>query len=66
MTRAVVFPAVRTPVGRSDGGLAGIRADDLAAIAVKAAAERVGVDPAEIGDVCLGCANQAQAVLFDL
>jgi len=66
MTRAVVLPAVRTPLGRSGGGLAGIRADDLAAIAVNAAAVRVGVDAAEIEGVCLGCANQAQAVLFDL
>ncbi|MGH3072127.1 MAG: thiolase family protein [Gaiellaceae bacterium] len=59
MTRAVVVSAVRTPVGRYGGGLSGVRPDDLAAIAVSAAVERAGVDPAEIEDVYLGCANQA-------
>jgi len=59
MARAVILSAVRTPVGRYGGGLAGIRADDLAAIAVRAAVERAGVDSAEIEDVYVGCANQA-------
>jgi len=57
--RAVVLSAVRTPVGRYGGALAGIRPDDLAAIAIAAAVERAGVDAAEIEDVHLGCANQA-------
>jgi 3-oxoadipyl-CoA thiolase len=59
VSRAVILSAVRTPVGRYGGGLAGVRPDDLAAIAVGAAVERAGVDPAEIEDVWLGCANQA-------
>jgi 3-oxoadipyl-CoA thiolase len=59
MSRAVVLSAVRTPVGRYGGGLAAVRPDDLAAVAVAAAVERSGVDPAEIEDVYLGCANQA-------
>ena len=59
MPRAVVLAAVRTPVGRYGGALAGVRPDDLAAIAIRAAVERSGVDPAEIEDVYLGCANQA-------
>jgi 3-oxoadipyl-CoA thiolase len=59
MSRAVVLSAVRTPVGRYGGGLAGVRPDDLAAVAVAAAVGRSGVDPAEIEDVYLGCANQA-------
>jgi acetyl-CoA C-acetyltransferase len=57
--KAVILSAVRTPVGRHGGGLAGTRPDDLAAIAVAAAVERAGVPPAEIEDVWLGCANQA-------
>src|SRR3990170_1393922 len=57
--RAVVLSAVRTPVGRYGGGLAGVRPDDLAAIVIAAAVERAGVDAAEIEDVYLGCANQA-------
>jgi 3-oxoadipyl-CoA thiolase len=59
VTRAVVLSAVRTPVGRHGGGLAGVRPDDLAALAVAAAVERSGVAPEEIEDVWLGCANQA-------
>ena len=59
MPRAVVISAVRTPVGRYGGGLAGVRADDLAAVAIRAAVERSGADPAGIEDVYLGCANQA-------
>jgi 3-oxoadipyl-CoA thiolase len=56
---AVILSAVRTPVGRYGGGLAGVRPDDLAALAVAAAVERAGVPPSEIEDVRLGCANQA-------
>ena len=59
MPRAVVVSAVRTPVGRYGGGLAEIRADDLAAAAVRAAVDRAGVPEDEIEDVWLGCANQA-------
>jgi 3-oxoadipyl-CoA thiolase len=59
VSRAVVLSAVRTPVGRYGGGLSGIRPDDLAAIAIRAAIERAPIDPAQIEDVYLGCANQA-------
>ena len=59
MPDAVILSAVRTPVGRYGGGLAGVRPDDLAAIAVAAAVERAGVPAGEIEDVWLGCANQA-------
>ena len=59
MPRAVVLSAVRTPVGRYGGGLAGTRPDDLAGLAVAAAVERAGVAPEEVEDVWLGCANQA-------
>src|SRR3954471_17605368 len=57
--RAVFLSAVRTPVGRYGGGLAGTRPDDLAALAVRAAVERAGVPAEQIEDVWLGCANQA-------
>ncbi|HEY3766568.1 MAG TPA: acetyl-CoA C-acyltransferase [Gaiellales bacterium] len=59
MSRAVILAAVRTPIGRYGGALAGIRPDDLAAVAVGAAVERAGVEPEQIDDVYLGCANQA-------
>ncbi len=57
--KAVILSAVRTPVGRYGGGLAGTRPDDLAAVAVRAAVDRAGVPAEEIEDVWLGCANQA-------
>ena len=56
---AVVVSAVRTPVGRYGGALAGVRPDDLAAIAIAAAVERAGIEASTIDDVFLGCANQA-------
>jgi 3-oxoadipyl-CoA thiolase len=59
MRRAVVLSAVRTPIGRYGGALAGVRPDDLAAEAISAAVERAGVSGEEIEDVYLGCANQA-------
>ena len=59
MRDALIVSAVRTPVGRAAGALATIRPDDLAAIAIRAAVERAGADPARIDDVILGCANQA-------
>jgi 3-oxoadipyl-CoA thiolase len=59
VTRAVVIAAVRTPVGRYGGALAGVRPDDLAAHAIGAAVERSGVDPGDVDDVYVGCANQA-------
>ena len=59
MTRAVVLSAVRTPVGRYGGALAGVRPDDLAAAAIAAAVERAGVSADAVEDVYLGCANQA-------
>src|SRR3954467_15259145 len=59
MPRAVILSAVRTPVGRRDGSLSGVRPDDLAGAAIEAAVERAGVPAAEIEDVWFGCANQA-------
>ncbi len=59
MPEAVLLSAVRTPIGRYGGALSGIRADDLAALAIRAAVERAGVEPREVEDVYLGCANQA-------
>ena len=59
MSRAVILSAVRTPIGRYGGALAGVRPDDLAALVVRAAVDRAGVDAGEIEDVYLGCANQA-------
>src|SRR5690349_11072829 len=59
MPRAVILSAVRTPVGRYGGALAGERPDDLAALVIKEAVERAGVNADEIEDVYFGAANQA-------
>jgi 3-oxoadipyl-CoA thiolase len=59
MPEAVIVSAVRTPIGRHGGVLKDVRPDDLAALVVQAAIERVGLDPALVEEVYLGCANQA-------
>ena len=60
MTEAYICDAVRTPIGRYGGSLSSVRADDLAAIPIRALIDRnPSVDWAELDDVILGCANQA-------
>jgi 3-oxoadipyl-CoA thiolase len=59
VAQAVILSAVRTPVGRVNGALSGVRPDDLAAHAISAAVERAGVSAEEIEDVYFGAANQA-------
>jgi 3-oxoadipyl-CoA thiolase len=59
MTEAFISVALRTPVGKHGGSLAGVRPDDLAAVPIKAVVERSGIDPTSVDDVILGCANQA-------
>jgi acetyl-CoA acetyltransferase len=51
MSKAVILSAVRTPVGRHGGALAGVRPDDLAATVIAEAVDRAGVPAAEIEDV---------------
>ena len=60
MPEAFICDAVRTPIGRLNGALATVRADDLAAIPLRALMERnPSLDLLQIDDVILGCANQA-------
>ncbi|HCF73677.1 MAG TPA: 3-oxoadipyl-CoA thiolase [Arenicellales bacterium] len=60
MTEALIFDAVRTPIGRYGGMLSGIRTDDLGAVPLRALLSRnPEFKPALIGDVFMGCANQA-------
>ena len=60
MTASFVYAASRTPFGRYGGALAGIRPDDLAAIALEGLlAHAPSLDATQIGDVVWGCANQA-------
>src|SRR5271169_5945317 len=60
MSSAFICDAIRTPFGRYGGSLSSVRADDLAAIPLKALIQRnPSVDWNAVDDVILGCANQA-------
>jgi 3-oxoadipyl-CoA thiolase len=59
MRDAVIIDAIRTPVGALGGGLAHVRPDDLAALVIRTIVERNALDPAQVEEVYLGCANQA-------
>ncbi|MEB3300272.1 MAG: acetyl-CoA C-acyltransferase [Candidatus Sericytochromatia bacterium] len=59
VAEALVYSAVRTPIGRLGGALASVRPDDLAALALREAMQRGGLDESQLEDVILGCANQA-------
>ncbi|MEM5315936.1 3-oxoadipyl-CoA thiolase [Paraburkholderia sp. JHI869] len=60
MTEAYICDAIRTPFGRYGGALKDVRADDLAAVPIRALVERnSGVDWSALDDVLYGCANQA-------
>jgi acetyl-CoA acetyltransferase family protein len=55
---ALVVEAIRTPIGRRNGALAGVRAEELAAQALNGLTGRLDLDPAEIEDVQMGCVSQ--------
>ena len=58
MRDAVIVDAVRTPVGKRNGSLAGIHPADLSAHVLTALAARTGIDPAVVDDVVWGCVGQ--------
>ncbi|MGZ4258402.1 MAG: thiolase family protein [Gaiellaceae bacterium] len=58
MTEALIIDAVRSPIGRRNGTLASVRADELAGQVLNALVERNGLDPAEVEDVQMGCVSQ--------
>lgn len=59
MTQSFVYSSARTPFGKFNGALAGVRPDDLAATALRGALARTALDPQAIDDIIWGCANQA-------
>jgi 3-oxoadipyl-CoA thiolase len=60
MPEAFICDAIRTPIGRYGGALAKVRADDLAALPIKALMKRhASINWSRLDEVCLGCANQA-------
>lgn len=58
MREVVIVEAVRTPVGKRNGGLSVMHAADLSAVVLAALAERTGIDPAVVDDVIWGCVSQ--------
>jgi acetyl-CoA acyltransferase len=63
---AVIVEAVRSPVGRRKGGLAGVHAADLSAHVLNALVERAELDPALVDDVVWGCVTQVDEQTFDI
>jgi acetyl-CoA acyltransferase len=63
---AVIVEAVRTPVGKRNGGLSGIHSADISALVLQALAERSGIDPALVDDVVWGCVMQVGEQTFDI
>ncbi|MCY3833255.1 MAG: thiolase family protein [Chloroflexi bacterium] len=59
MSEVVIVSAVRSPIGKIRGALAAVRPDDLAALVIRAALERAGIDGGSVEEVVFGCANQA-------
>ena len=66
MQDAVIVEAVRTPVGKRNGGLSGVHPADLSALVLNALVERAGVDPALVDDVIWGCVSQVGEQTFDI
>jgi acetyl-CoA acyltransferase len=66
MRDAVIVEAVRTPVGKRNGGLSGMHPVDLSAHVLKALVERTGLDPVEVEDVIWGCVSQIGEQTYDI
>ncbi|MHA6626403.1 thiolase family protein [Pseudonocardia sichuanensis] len=66
MRDAVIVEAVRTPVGKRNGGLAGVHPADLSAHVLGSLAERARIDPAVVDDVVWGCVSQVGEQTFDI
>lgn len=66
MRDAVIVEAVRTPVGKRDGGLAGVHPVDLSAHVLSSLVDRAGIDPALVDDVVWGCVGQVGEQTFDI
>jgi len=66
MTDVVIIDAVRTPVGRRNGGLSTMQPGALLGIAQKALIDRTGIDPSEVGQVVSGCVSQVGEQAFNI
>jgi acetyl-CoA acyltransferase len=66
MAEAVIVEAVRSPVGKRNGGLSGVHPGDLSAQVLNGLVQRVGVDPGIVDDVIWGCVMQAGEQALDI
>jgi len=66
MRDAVIVEAVRTPVGKRNGGLAGVHPADLSAHVLQSLVSRAGVDPVNVDDVVWGCVSQIGEQTYDI
>ena len=66
MPDVVIAEAVRTPVGKRNGGLASLHPADLLAAVQRSAVDRAGIDPAAVGQVVAGCVSQVGEQAFDI
>ncbi|MEY4230750.1 MAG: hypothetical protein RLZZ362_1599 [Actinomycetota bacterium] len=66
MSNIVIVDAVRTPIGKRNGGLSTLHPGELLASVQKAIIERSGIDPAEIGQVVAGCVSQVGEQAFNI
>ena len=66
MREVVIVDAVRTPVGRRNGGLSSMHSADLLAVPFKALFDRTGMDPAKVGQVVGGCVSQIGQQAFNV
>src|SRR5690348_11617353 len=66
MRDAVIVEAVRTPVGKRNGGLSGVHPVELSAHILKSVAQRSGIDPAVVDDVVWGCVSQVGEQTLDI
>jgi acetyl-CoA C-acetyltransferase len=66
MSDVVIIDAVRSPIGRRNGGLAGVHPADLLSVVLSALVERTGIDPAGVGQVVGGCVSQVGEQSFNI
>ena len=66
MAEAVIVEAVRSPVGKRNGGLSGVHAADLSAQVLNGLVEKAGIDPGLVDDVIWGCVSQAGEQAIDI
>jgi acetyl-CoA C-acetyltransferase len=66
MSEVVIVEAVRTPIGRRNGGLSTVHPGDLLAHVLDQVVTRSGIDPAEVGQVVAGCVSQVGEQSFNI